>query len=239
MHHIFTFALPFALAASTACTTPQQVMEEATNDMVLQSYSVPDGYAGIMASALTRALFVGGDAVGRVIETPDGQIIVVAPESVQTGVERLIDQLNDSKPPLRTPTNIRMDYWLVYGHRVEAPTTEVPAPALADTLAAVQQAEGPMSFELHAHKVLTSLDEEEARISSQGLFIEQEASWNSAGGTITAEVSIDAKGGTGMRTDIRLKPGQVVVLGEVADIDGDQPFDTLYYIISPSVVGAQ
>ena len=238
MLRIATFALPFALGLSAACTTPQEVMDQASNDMVLEAYAVPAGYSGLMASALTRALFVGESSVGRVIETPDGQIIVVAPESVQHGVARLIEQLNAAQPPLRTPTNIRMDYWLIHGTRAEAPTSDYPAPALAETLAAVQQADGPMSFELYAHKVLTSLDEEEARISSQGLFIEQEASWNAAGGTITAEVSIDATGGTGMRTDIRLKPGQVVVLGEVADIAGDQPYDTLYYIISPSVIGA-
>jgi hypothetical protein len=238
MLRIATFALPFALSLSSACTTPQQVMDQATNDMVLEAYAVPVGYSGLMASALTRALFVGDNAVGRVIETPDGQIIVVAPESVQVGVKRLIEQLNAAQPPVRTPTNIRIDYWLVHGTRAEAPATTFPAPALAETLAAVQQAEGPMAFELYAHKVLTSLDEEEARISAAGLFIEQEASWNAAGGTITAEVAIDASGGTGMRTDIRLSPGQVVVLGEVADISGDQPYDTLYYIISPTVVGA-
>jgi hypothetical protein len=239
MQRIATFALPFALTITTACTTPQQVMDQATNDMVLQSYSVPEGYAGIMASALSRSMAIGDEKVGRVIETPDGQIIVVAPESVQAGVSKLIDQLNDSKPPLRTPTNIRMDYWLVHGTRAEAASTTYPAPVLAETLDAVQQAEGPMDFALYAHKVLTSLDEERARISSDGLFIEQEASWSAAGGAITAEVAIDAAGGTGMRTDIRLQPGQVVVLGEVADIAGDQPFDTLYYIISPSVVVAQ
>ncbi len=237
MLRIAAFTLPFFLA--TACSTPAQVMDQATNDMALQSYSVPEGYAGIMASALSRSMAIGNEKVGRVIETPDGQIIVVAPESVQAGVAKLIDQLNASKPPLRTPTNIRIDYWLVHGVRAEAPSSDYPAPALAETLEAVQQTEGPMDFELYAHKVLTSLDEESARISSDGLFIEQEASWSSAGGAITAEVAIDAAGGTGMRTDIRLKPGQVVVLGEVADITGDQPFDTLYYIISPSVIGAQ
>ena len=239
MHRIAAFVLPFALAFPSACTTPQQVMDQATNEMVLESYRVPAGYAGLMSSALTRALFVGDNAVGRVISTPDGQLIVVAPESVQAGVARLIEQLNAAQPPLRTATNIRIDYWLVYGTRVGTPTTEYPAPVLAETLAAVQQAEGPMEFELYAHKVLTSMDEEKARISSQGLFIEQEASWNPLGGAITAEVSIDAKGGSGLSTEIRLSPEQVVVLGEVADIGGDQPFDALYYIISPSVIGAQ
>lgn len=238
MLRIATFALPFALTLSAACDTPHQVMDQASNEMVLQSYSVPPGYAGLMSSALTRALFVGDSAVGRVIETPDGQIIVVAPESVQAGVERLIDQLNSNEPPLRTTTNIRIDYWLVHGTRAEAPSSEYPAPALAETLAAVQRAEGPMHFELYAHKVLTSMDEERARISSQGLFIEQEASWNAATGTITAEVSIDTKGGSGISTDIRLASNQVVVLGELADIDGDQPYDSLYYVISPSVIGA-
>jgi len=239
MLRIATLALPIALSLFSACTTPQQVMDPAGNEMVLEAYSVPVGYAGIMASALSRSMAIGTEKVGRVIETPDGQLIVVAPQSVQVGVSRLIDQLNTSKPPIRTPTNIRMDYWLVHGTRAAEPSTAYPAPALAETLDAVQHAEGPMHFELFAHKVLTSLDEQKARISSDGLFIEQEASWNSAGGAITAEVSIDATGGTGMRTDIRLQPGQVVVLGEVADIAGDQPFDTLYYIVSPSVVAAR
>ncbi len=238
MLRIASFALPFVLSISTACTTPQQVMDQATNDMILEAYTVPEGYAGLMSSALTRAMFVGKEAVGRVIETPDGQIIVVAPESVQQGVKRLIDQLNASRPALRTPTNIRIDYWLIHGHRVEAPTTEVPAPILAETLAAVQQAEGPMRFELYAHKVLTSLDEEDAHISSDGLFIQQEASWSSTGGAITAEIGIEAKGGSGVNTELRLAPGQVVVLGEVADITGDQSYDTLYYVISPTVIDA-
>ncbi len=238
MLRIATFALPFALAVSSGCTTPLEVMDQATNDMVLEAYAVPPGYSGLMSSALTRAMFVGNDAVGRVIETPDGQIIVVAPQSVQQGVKRLIDQLNASKPALRTPTNIRIDYWLVHGHRAEAPATEYPAPILAETLEAVQQAEGPMRFELYAHKVLTSLDEERADLSSDGLFIRQEASWSSTGGTITAEVGIEAAGGVGINTDIRLSPGQVVVLGEVADIADDQPYDALYYVISPTVIEA-
>jgi hypothetical protein len=161
---------------------------------------------------------------------------VVAPESVQVGVRRLIDQLNAAEPPLRTPANIRMDYWLVYGTRAEAPSESYPAPALSEALEAVQQAEGPMAFELFAHKVLTSVDEEDARISSRGLFIEQEASWNRASGIVTAEVGIDAEGGTGLRTDVRLRPGQVMVLGEVADTRGDQPYDSLYYVISASVI---
>ena len=238
MLRIVSFALPFALTLSSACTTPQQVMDQATNDMVLEAYTVPPGYSGLMSSALTRAMFVGKEAVGRVIETPDGQIIVVAPESVQQGVERLIDQLNAAKPALRTPTNIRIDYWLVHGHRADALTTEYPAPVLAETLDAVQQAEGPMRFELYAHKVLTSLDEEDAKLSSDGLFIRQVASWSGTGGAITAEVGIEAAGGSGVNTELRLAPGQVVVLGEVSDIAGDQGFDTLYYIVSPTVIGA-
>lgn len=237
MLRIACFVLPFAASLAIGCAPPPRGVEPTTNDVVLESYSVPAGYAGLMSSALSRALFVGENAVGRVIETPDGQLIVVAPQSVQVGVKRLIDQLVASQPPLRTPVNIKLDYWLVWGTRAETPTTEAPVPALADTLAAVQQAEGPMRFELYAHKVLTSMDDEQARISAQGLFIEQEASWDPVGAVVTAEVAIDAAGGTGMRTEVRLSPGQVVVLGEVADIDGDQPYDTLYYVISPTVVG--
>ncbi len=240
MLRITALALPFATALAGACTTPQQVMDQASNEMVLQSYSVPAGYSNLMSSALTRALFVGKDnPVGRVIEAPDGQLIVVAPESVQEGVKRLIDELNASQPAVRTPTNIRIDYWMVHGTRADELSTSYPAPVLADTLAAVQQQEGPMAFELHSHQVLTSLDDERASLSSPGLFIRQTATWNAAGGTIAAEVEIEAERGVGTATDIQVAPGQVVVLAELGDTAGDQPYDTLYYVISPSVVDAR
>lgn len=205
---------------------------------VLETYAVPEGYSGLMEQALTRVLFFGDEPVGRVIQAPDGRLIVVAPESVQEGVARLVEQLNAAQPAPRTPANIRIDYWLLHGRRAEAASTEAPAPALAATMAAIQQAEGPMDFELYAHKVLTSVDDERARLSSPGLEIEQYATWDAAGKTINAEVGIDAAGGSGARTAVQVASGQVVVLAEVADLADDQPWDTLYYVISPTVLGA-
>ncbi|MFH1463384.1 MAG: hypothetical protein ABIO70_03260 [Pseudomonadota bacterium] len=219
------------------CATPGET-HPFPPGQVLETYAVPEGYSSLMEQALTRVLFFGDEPVGRVIQSPDGRLIVVAPESVQAGVARLVDQLNAAEPAPRTPTNIRIDYWLIHGRHAEAVSTEAPAPALAQTIAAIQQAEGPMSFELYAHKVLTSVDDERARLTSSGLQIEQYATWDAAGETISAEVGIDTVGGSGARTAVQVASGQVVVLAEVADLDDDQPWDTLYYVISPTVLGA-
>jgi hypothetical protein len=218
------------------CATPET--HPLPPGQVLETYAVPEGYAALMEQALTRALFFGDEPVGRVIQSPDGRVIVVAPESVQEGVRRLVDQLNAAQPAPRTPANIRIDYWLLHGRHAETATTEAPASALAGTVAAIQQSEGPMAFELYAHKVLTSVDDQRAHLSSPGLEIEQYATWDAAGRTINAEVGIDAAGGSGARTAVQVASGQVVVLAEVADLAGDQPWDTLYYVISPAVLAA-
>src|SRR6266540_1906765 len=97
------FAIGLAVAA-----VPLLLHRNQQSGNVVRSYSVAPEIARELRGALVEALPPG---VGYVSQTPDGHILVTAPESIQQGVQNLIAEVAAKKPP-PTPT-IHFEVWLV------------------------------------------------------------------------------------------------------------------------------
>ncbi len=232
----FLFGL-CTIGALSACDAPQQALETARNDMVLETYTVPEGYSGQLENALGRVLYTQKEqpSNGRVIAGPNGQIVVVAPESIQTGVRSLVDQLQAELPAASAPSNVRINYWLVRGKHAEEASPPQLDPAIDGALQAIYDAEGPLEFSLRARKSLMSMDGDRANISGGELQISQTASVDAGTGTILADLEIEASRGVGIETRIQVSSGQVVVLGEAGDFGNGKAYDTLFYIVQPQI----
>ncbi|HEY3450502.1 MAG TPA: hypothetical protein VGK67_29370 [Myxococcales bacterium] len=206
-------ALVLALGA---CTVPQPPTTPARPEMVLQIYDVPQGSAGDLRQALARVLDTPKDSpelpTGHVTVTPDGRVLVLAPEKVQTGVRAIVEQV--SKRPAQPPVRIDMNYWFVLGKQVPAgDKTELPVelgeikPALDELV----RTQGPMQFRKLEHLRMSTIAGENGRVDSGRISARQDVSTTS--GVVLARVSLNT-GPRSIDTTVQLRPEQLVVLGQ-------------------------
>jgi hypothetical protein len=147
---VLWFAIGVAVVA-VAIFLLQQQMALRRDSVIIRSYPVAPEIAGEMRSALADALATSsrdGAPLGRVSLTADGRLLVVAPRSVQGGVESLLADVAANKPA-PTPT-IRFEIWLVSA-KPRTTTTTDNSPGLVEigpALANIQRSQGPLQFEL-------------------------------------------------------------------------------------------
>lgn len=207
-------------APSTAASAP-----------TLRTYQVPAGY-GPKVRPIVGGLLSGGDKeppVGRAALAPNDRLVVLAPESVQSGVKSLIDDLAKNKDQVAVPPTVTMTHWLVVVDDAPAPEGCGPkglecmqgGPDLARALETVTRSQGPaaekLTFRLLERLSVRSIDSEYADLQGARARVKQRASVS--GGKILADVSIDVMGkwGSGaVRTQLQFAPSQTVVLGQVA-----------------------
>lgn len=193
--------------------------------LTLKTYKVPSGYAERLRPVLSTVLRQGESTIGRVDFAPDGQLLVVAPPGVQTGIAELVQNLAGTAP--EAPPTVEMTYWLVVGRPglaaegacgpegltcLDGGEGGTLAKALAPVVA--QQARGIAVSQLQKLSMMT-LESEDGQVSGRGVEVKQVASFS--GERIIAHVRIWVEGERGSLMDTRLqfKPDQTVVLGQV------------------------
>jgi hypothetical protein len=209
----------------------------------LKSYEVPAGYESRVEDVLNRVFWRGDNVplLGRAHQGAPGSVIVAAPASVQEEVGDVIARLNKLDPKVAEPKNVELSYWMIGGHKGAAVDIAALPADIAPAIAQVAASEAPMTYSVLTHQTLRSLDGAHARVTSPDLQISQVASVGPAGG-IVADIEIDAPGGVGTKTQVRLADGQVLVLGQVATGGGPGPSgtsDAIFYVVRPEPPVAQ
>jgi len=229
-------AVALVLALS-ACNVPQASTAPARPEMVLQVYDVPQGAAGDLRQALARVLDNAPKdshelPTGRVTVTPDGRLIVLAPEKVQAGVRAVVDQV--ARRPAVAPPRVDMNYWFVLGKPAPAGEEAELSPELAEIKPALDElvrTQGPMQFRKMEHLRMSTIAGESGRVDSGEVSVRHDVSTTS--GVVLARVSLRA-GPRTLDTTVQLEPEQLVVLGQGGwkdDRAKDAEEQTLFYVM--------
>jgi hypothetical protein len=209
--------------------------EDSESRLVLKAYEVPRQGAPQLRRALADLFFFGSaggtpsTSIGKVDVAPDGQLMVLAPESVHAGVRALIDSTFTAAPkPISTVT---LTYWVVMG--TSGKTVNPLTAGLADVSAALSEIEkhdGPMSFELIEKIDATSLSGEEADVKGRATAVTQRGTL--VDGLFTGMVRINHPPQS-MNTQVRIATNQLVVLAS-SGLAGKTPDDTsrsVYFLV--------
>ncbi len=222
----------------------QDETTQETNQRVLKSYKVPPGFSGQLG-VIQEIL----GSHGRARVTPDGQILVAAPQSFHDGIEDFIEQLGTNIPVHSPP--IEVNYWIVAGRKAKTPAKLDEFNRIIPALETIQNNQGNMEFKLLDHVVLTSSSHgRPTKVGGAVVNISQMLSAYGPG-SISIWPTIDlltAQGNlTAIQTNIETRNGELVVLGQSSQVlVGDRPIfepekeDTkkyfervnVYYIIS-------
>jgi hypothetical protein len=250
---ILWFAIGLAVIAIAIYLLQQIALRR--DAVTIRSYPVPPEIAGEMRSALADALTTSskdGAPLGRVSLTADGHLLVVAPGSVQRGVQRLLAEVAATKP---SPTpSIHFEIWMVSA-APGAPTTSDNGPGLVEVgpaLADIQKTRGPLHFELIEKLALeTRAGTEDSEIQGAhfGMRVTPTVRHDSNGDpVIAANINVQTLNAQmvprfstifsfpgSLKALAELRPGQFVVIGQSSlpgKSGGSTTPDTLeYYIV--------
>jgi hypothetical protein len=204
---------------------------------VLRSYDVRPEIAREVEGALMTALSPGnGFPYGRVNLSPSGQLLVIAPPSIQKGVEQILNEVA-SRKPAATPS-IRFEAWLV----TASPGAPADSPGLKEiepALHAVEQSRGPARFEL-LEKLSTQTQSgqtsnvrgERASLSVTGSLRRDSKDQPVVAASVLLSTNAshgDAAPSIKAQTEVR--PGELLVLGQSGLSEGAVTDRALYYIV--------
>jgi len=199
-----------------------------------------------VARDLLAAIHVATAADPRIAAdaTPNGTIIVAAPEEVQSDVRDLLQRLQETAPA--NPLSVAVDYWIVEAvpnDSDDAPSTGMDAIRVA--LETIQQRSGKQRFRLMEHlAVVASGPLAQSRLEGKDTQIQQSLKWQ--GNDIVLFPNIvhwdgpkqKHPDGTSSRTqNVKLKtrlvapPDKLLVIGQSGGTDGNGQAVTLYYIV--------
>lgn len=218
------------------------------SETVVRSYSVAPEIAREMKGALSEALSArtkDGVPIGNVSQTPDGQILVTAPESVQKGVQQILAEVAAKKLP-STPT-IHFEFWLVSATATAGAGSNEPDPGLAEISSAlgdIQRSKGALHFELVENLALqaragdNNSEVQGARVSLQ---VNPSIRYDEKGEpVIAAFINVRtaprpgiAFSNNSLRALTELRPGQLLVVGQ-GTMPGYEPTERVgqvYYIV--------
>ncbi len=217
-----------------ACTSQMTAPAPSKPEMELQIYDVPQGTAGDLRQALTRVLTTVKDSnepsTGRVTVTPDGRMVVLAPEKVQAGVRAIVEQV--SKRPSAPPPRVDMNYWFVVARRGAKGELPAELSEIKPALDELVRSQGPMQFRRLDHLKLSTLAGDSGRVDN-GDSISVRHDVSTTAGAVLARVTLNA-GRRILDTMVQLKPEQLVVLGQSGWKDGEGKTDeeqTLFYVM--------
>jgi len=203
-----------AAAALSSCRA-DNTASAAEPAPLMKTYDVPSGQGPQIRSVINAALDRGENnpRLARVELSPNGKLVVVGPQGIQDGVKELLDQLakEPAQPP---PPTISFTYWLVVGKKAKDASAPTP-PELAEiasALAAIQKADGPVSFSsLEKLSMLSQADEFAEQQSGRSTYVRQRASLQD--GKVIADLRLQ-NGPQKLETRVQVAPGQLLVLGQ-------------------------
>jgi hypothetical protein len=239
----------------------QQAVSAHRDEVTMRSYQVAPEIAGEMRSALANALAASSKdsgPLGRVSLTADGRLLVVAPRSVQGGVESLLAEVAANKP---TPTpTIRFEIWLVSAKPGTLPASENGAglSEVSTALADIQKSQGPRQFELTEKLALQAragAEDSEIQGAHFGMRVTPTLRHDAKGNPmIAATVNVQMINGQfgpqfGMysipptlKALVEFRPGELMVIGQsslrgksAGNATPDAPDTQEYYIVRASL----
>lgn len=226
-----------SILAFAACDSRRPSTEFPVNgvpsNLVLRTYDVPNNGAQRLRSVLKDLLWFGSEEkgankyVGRADVTPDGRLIVLAPEAVHEGVKMLVSSI--TAKPVAEPGTLTLNYWVVIG----APGKSETPPTLAEiapALAELEKNDGPMSFTLVEKLQVSSMANDRGKINGRDTSVRQFTSVND--GQLVAEIELERQMQK-VETRVRLKSGQMVVLASsgVPTRDQSDSGHSMYFLV--------
>ena len=211
-----------ALSLALGCGGGQGSSDGAgEEELVLRSYAAP-GRAKDLQRALGRMLTLGERRVGSVQVGPDDQLLVLAPRSVHEGLADLIEAQSDAGDAA-TPSSVAMTYWFVAARTAEkdadrADVLKEVKPIL-DEIVGVQ---GPQAFLLIERLELRQAGGGISYATTPKVKIMQDVSVSDE--NFVGWVETDFVGPNRIRTTIKLRADQFLVLGQLALDKNIDPF---------------
>jgi hypothetical protein len=225
----------------------------------LRVYSVPQAYHNDIRSTLRYALSGkrGDDSllVGRVTSGPNDTLVVTAPPKIHKGIEAFLDELAGMESPAAPPSPISMTYWFIVGRPVDPAaladrsgrqyltTGKQSLANLAPALTQIASVQGPTEFRLLEQIQITSIGHDRTEARGKMAMVEQQAT-RTEHDNIVGEIMLTFEGRNQMRTQVMLKPDQLLVLGQ-AGFDARQLEHfgrgqdiedvTLYYVMTSNL----
>ncbi|NQD37795.1 hypothetical protein HPT27_12230 [Permianibacter sp. IMCC34836] len=209
--------------------------------LVMRTYAVSADYADEVRSALQNAMLTGeeGKAIGRVSLAPNGQLIVTAPNSMQKGVESLLNDIAGFSPGA-TPS-VKFEAWFVTAINADK-TDNSSIPALQEVLPAldaITEVQGNQQFKLLEKITVHVRTGQSSTVSSANGIFEVNPSVRRGANEqklISAELKFQMRGPESLRTETELKSGELLVLGQTSNhqLVGDRGVPSeqrLYYIV--------
>jgi hypothetical protein len=236
-----------ALVLSAGCKTkereirvPAPAEESREPQVVLRAYDVPEGQ-GPQVHAILSSVFRGvKDKVAAL--TPDGQLVVVAPEGIHQGLESLLGKMKGRKAV--APPSIEITYWLVVGRSAAETSLGAQTGEIEPALEAVARAQGPMEFALLDKMRVRALSDARGHTTGRYARVQQVASVSD--GKVVADLDCSTEGSR-FETRVAIPPGKLLVLGEAgfepppglwsirAGAKRDASASTLFYVVRADV----
>lgn len=253
--------LIFSLVLILGCGQDNKAAQE-NEPLILRSYAVPEGMAKEVSETINELLGwnerrgrsdVNLPPIGKARVSPDGQLLVAAPESFHNGVYNFIEHLQKVNP--EPSPSAEVNYWIVAGRKANKPAILDDFKTIKPALETIQNSQGNMEFKLIDHSALASSGQgTETRLESTLFFIRQTLSAYSDGSLeIYSSIAYNLLLPNGdhrnysIDTRIETKSGELVVLGQASQQfnmpiftpaeEGKPHYETVsvYYIISATV----
>jgi hypothetical protein len=220
-------ALAALVTVVTNCHSPPT---EDNGVLVLRTYDVPKGSARSVVATLDSTFWVGSDQkrIGRAAITPDGRLAVLATQSVQTGVQTLVEEI--AKHPPTFEQSIELHYFVLLGKPAASPQ---PPPAgvseIQPALDEIARSQGAQAFTLAQRVRLSSLNGDDGKVETEQLKISQKAAQTNDG--VDAIIGMQFAKNDKLETRIHLDADRVVVLGATSQHTDAPDGSTLYYVV--------
>jgi hypothetical protein len=201
-----------ALILTAACNSTTNDTEDDRHALLLRSYEVPAEYAAEVNSVINSLLTPSGVApIGTARIGPGGVVIVTAPASVHSGIEKMIADIGKAKP--EPPPIISLTYWIVEGRPAKETAWPPQLNEIESALKAVSASEGAMSFGLHERLKIQSMSGESATLSGGIASVRQVATVREGRVLGSIEIRLDRMG-LSFYTKVQIGLNKVLVLGQ-------------------------
>jgi hypothetical protein len=252
---LFLLASVAALSSTGCREKEKEIVHEpaksadAPPKLLLRSYTVPAGQ-GQQAKSILQSLFYGvkDKVAARATLSPDGQLVVVAPETIHKGVAELVARMKEGKPQ-GAPPSVEMTYWLVVGRPAPKTRVDETIGAIKPALEAVASAQGPMEFRLLERLKVSSLSDSHGRGSGRHATIRQTVSVTGKRAIADLDITLPHdKRSSHLETRVAIDPAKLLVLGEagieppagfwpITGGGGKRGDSTLYYVVRMNIKG--
>jgi len=168
-------------------------------DLELRSYAVPQGLEERMVQVLSALMVKGEERVGRAMTGPNGLVLVLAPQSVHAGIDRVLQQLESTDVDLGAPQTVEITYWLVLGRPAErgdaATVQDRRLQEIQPALDAISGEQGPTRFDVLERLKASSIPGEQGRIGGRTSRVAQRVARSGTG--LVGDVEVEMFQGCG------------------------------------------